>query len=223
VQTALSQRFERRIDLTEKRVFVITALTLIILSCGLRLWLSDRRGFNPDELQHLHGAWCISKGMVPYRDYFDHHMPWLHFSLALMLSRFDVETDFEDATRFIVLARQCMWLYTGAILALTFWLGWKWRGPRVAWLGVFLLSYTMMFFSKSVEIRPDVPAAMFLLASLAFALHVTRDECHRLLCSGLAGAFMGAAVLCTQKSLFALPGFVLATGLCLLKPRTSRL
>ena len=31
-----------------------------------------------DEFQYAHAAWLVSKGAVPYRDFFDHHFPLLY-------------------------------------------------------------------------------------------------------------------------------------------------
>src|SRR5437016_5692798 len=43
-------------------------------------------GFNEDELQHLHAAWLVHQGFVPYRDYFDHHPPLFHYTFAPLVS-----------------------------------------------------------------------------------------------------------------------------------------
>jgi hypothetical protein len=46
--------------------------------------------FGNDEFEHLHFAWSVSRGQVPYRDYFDHHTPALQYALAPMFARFRV-------------------------------------------------------------------------------------------------------------------------------------
>ena len=187
----------------------LTALALIAIPFLTRLWLLRSRGFNPDEFQHLHSAWCISQGMLPYLDYFEHHTPWLHFSLAGFLTFFDVESRIEDAIHFIFFARGFMWVLTGAILVLTFQLAKLWRGARTAWVGTLLLSNTVMFWSKTLEIRPDVPSTLFLLAAIAMMLRAIQKPSEsdrpdwRFM---LSGAFLSAGVMCTQKLLFALPG-----------------
>jgi hypothetical protein len=57
------------------KLVVLAMVLLIAVPFFLRLSLLKTRGFNPDELECIHWAWCVSKGMVPYRDYFDHHTP----------------------------------------------------------------------------------------------------------------------------------------------------
>ncbi len=69
------------------RLAAAVVALLVALPLLLRLALVERRGFNPDELEHLHFAWNVSTGKVPYRDYFDHHTPALHYALAPLLRR----------------------------------------------------------------------------------------------------------------------------------------
>ena len=64
--------------------------------------------FNPDEFWHLHSAWCLSRGMIPYRDFFEHHTPWLYFLLAPIFSLYRVDVDPNAAVAFIFLARRIM-------------------------------------------------------------------------------------------------------------------
>ena len=74
------------------------AITLGIWMAGL--WVVELRGFNPDELQHVHHAWCLSKGLVPYVDFFEHHTPWLHIGLERVMHFFDVDRRLRTAKTF---------------------------------------------------------------------------------------------------------------------------
>src|SRR2546428_647163 len=77
-------------------VYVIP--TLLILSPYIwRLWVLEERAFDQDELEHLHNVWCISKGMIPYRDFFESHTPWLHYLFASFLEFYHVDTSVRDA------------------------------------------------------------------------------------------------------------------------------
>ena len=106
----------------------VTLGALIVVPFLLRLPLLERRGFGPDEFEHLHFAWSVSRGQVPYRDYFDHHTPALHFLLAPLFAFYDVETSSADAVAAVFAARRVIWLWAGAALALTFALARRWRG-----------------------------------------------------------------------------------------------
>jgi hypothetical protein len=190
-------------------------IALIAGAYVIRLALVDRHAFNPDEFQHLHGAWSIATGLLPYRDYFEHHTPWLHFFLAAFVGLFDVATSARAAEAFIFFSRGWMCFFSALALALTFRLGQLSGGDATAWVATAILSLTTMFLDKTLEIRPDVPAVAFLLGSWLALLGGLRgapgDRRTRALFAA-SGWLLGTAVLCTQKVLFALP----ATALLLL-------
>jgi hypothetical protein len=189
-------------------------LSIVAVPFLLRLSLLRTRGFNPDELEHLHWSWCVAKGLLPNRDYFDHHTPWLHVFLAQFLPFFDVERVPDEAFAFILLARRWMWVFSGAILAATFLLGRTLLDARASLLSTLLLANTGFFLAKSLEVRPDVPAAALLLAAIHLAIVGCRRETGgrggaslALVASGLA---LGSATMFTQKILFVGPGIALA-------------
>jgi 4-amino-4-deoxy-L-arabinose transferase-like glycosyltransferase len=193
--------------------FLIAAILIAVLAVGgLQLALVPIRNFDPDEFQHLHSAWCISKGMLPYKDYFEHHPPFLHFMLAPWLHFFHVETDPDQAISFIFLARYGMWILTGVIFWLTFTLGKRVKNPRVAWLGTLFLATTLMFLRKCLEIRPDVLATLLWLACLLCVIRGMRREGRSLWSFAWSGFFLGLGVMCTQKMLFAIPGLAATMG-----------
>jgi hypothetical protein len=202
----------------------LTAFILILIAYGLRLWLLKVRFFDPDEFQHLHSAWYISKGMLPYRDYFEHHTPLLHLLLAPFFVFFKVDTDANDAIAFLFFARRWMWVFTGIILVLAFWLGKIWRDERIACVGTLFLANTIFFFQKTLEIRPDLLAVIFWLGCLIMLVRaIQSDDAEgrkiRWLFAG-SGAFLGIGILCTQKLLFALPGMTVVVAWYLLDPRS---
>jgi hypothetical protein len=204
---------------------------LVAIPFLLRLALLERRRFDPDELEHLHFAWSVAQGKVPYRDYFDHHTPWLHFLLSPLFSLYRVETSTADAAAVLFAARRVIWLLAGVALALTFALARHWRGHREAWAATLLLASTWVFLTKTLEVRPDVPATGLMVASLLLALGGWRrlaaarsGAAWRFLASGLG---LGAAFLFTQKLLFLLPGVAAAEIVLLVSrhvaaPRSAR-
>jgi hypothetical protein len=198
---------------------------LVAVPFFLRLPLIERRGFNPDELEHLHFAWNVSKGKLPYRDYFDHHTPALHYALAPIFRFHDVEISGDAAVGALFTARRLMWPAAAAILALTFALARAWHPDRrVAWLAALLLSNTGVFLAKTFDVRPDVPATALVLGGLLLAATAWKR-----MQAGRAGAgwesfgsglLLGAATLFTQKVLFLGPGLLAAVVLLLLDPVT---
>jgi hypothetical protein len=193
-----------------KKLLGVALLLLIAVPFFLRLPLLETRGFNPDELECIHWAWCVSKGMVPYLDYFDHHTPGYHYFLSTFFRFFDVERVPADALSFLFFARRLTWIFAGAVLAATFLLGRAFRDARTGIVAALLLSGASFFFSKSLEVRADVPAAALLVAAVHLGLEGqrrARGASVRLFASGLA---LGVATMLTQKVLFVGPGFALA-------------
>jgi hypothetical protein len=202
------------------RLAAAVVAVLVALPLVLRLALVERRGFNPDELEHLHFAWNVSTGKVPYRDYFDHHTPALHYALAPLLRRYGVERSGDEAVASLFAARRVMWPAAVAILALTFALARGWHPDRrVAWVAVLLLGNTGVFLSKTFEVRPDVPATALVLGGLVAGLAAWKRLYEGRPGAGgralLAGLLLGAAALFTQKVLFLLPGLVAASAVLL--------
>lgn len=205
----------------------VLALTAVLVGVPflLRLRLLRIRGFGPDEFEHLHFAWCISRGLVPYRDYFEHHTPWLHHAMAPLLLLFDVDRRPEHAVHAIVLARIVMWVFAGLTLVFTFLLGRSMGGPRVGALATLLLANSAFFLSKSLEFRPDVPAAALLLGALWLgARGLARQDggapgATRQM--ALAGVLLGSATMLTQKVLFVLPGLAVAALAWTWRPRPA--
>lgn len=189
----------------------LLVFALVAVPFFLRLSLLETRGFNPDELMHLHFSWCISEGLLPYVDYFDFHTPGLHYFLSLFYRYYDVARDPDDAIAFILMGRRWMWLFAAASLALVYLLGEAWRNRRTGLVAMLLLSYTGFFLSKSLEVRPGVPASALLVAGVLLGLTGIRraiqeraGASRHLFASGLS---LGVATMLTQKTLFIGPGF----------------
>src|SRR5215475_12088875 len=98
----------------------IVAGLVILAACALRAALLGISPFDPDEFEHLHGAWCLAHGQWPYRDYFEHHLPWLHLALAPLVSWFRAGRSPERAMALIGFARSWMWALSTFALVLTF-------------------------------------------------------------------------------------------------------
>ena len=183
------------------------SLALVTASFAVRTVLLKVRHFGPDEFQHLHRSWCVARGLLPHRDFFDHHPLGLPLLLRPLFALFQVETEIGDAFSLIFLARGFMGLLALAMVGLTFRLAWAWRGPAAAWLAAGLLATTVPFFDKSTETRPDVPAAVLALGGCLLALaSVGRERSGRgsMLLALAGGLALGAAPLFTPKAAFLL-------------------
>ncbi len=194
-------------------LLVVAGMVLLIATFAPRLWLLRTRSFDPDELEHLHASWLLSRGQLLYRDYFEHHTPVLYFLLAPSFAFFEVETGFAEARAMMIFGRRLMCILAGLSLLLVLGLGWRWRDWRIGLVGAVFASSMITVLKKSLEIRPDVPCMVFWSASLVLVVHAIRQPDAgagraRWFLFG-SGILLGLAVLTTQKMLFAFPGFAL--------------
>lgn len=181
----------------------IIIVIFILFALFLRIPLLQIRYFDPDEFQHLHGARQIYYGEVPYRDYFDHHTPFIHFILTIFYYIFG-----EDI-QILFIARGLMLVFTVIILILTFILARKLYDTDTGLFAVLFISYTLMFLEKTLEIRPDLGSVIFWLASMIFMIKGVQERAY-LRWHLLSGVAMGTAIMFTQKSIFGLPGIFIS-------------
>jgi 4-amino-4-deoxy-L-arabinose transferase-like glycosyltransferase len=182
-----------------------------------RLPVLSHQFFDPDEFEHAHAAWCVFKGMIPYKDFFEHHTPFYYYALSPFFRWFHVDLSFDSASHFLTFARGLSLLVALLSVALVFLLGRLLTERRIGvWAG-FLLVAQPFFFEKMTEIRPDVLALPFFLGGLCFLLNGlarSRNSAKSSLWPFLAGGLcLGAAIMCTQKMLFVLPGLGAGLGI----------
>src|SRR5437667_6301149 len=129
--------------------------------------LLSRRVFDADEFEHAHAAWCWFKGMVPYKDFFEHHTPWYYATLRPLFRWFDVDASFESARHFLLFGRALSLALTVLSVFLVIRIGRTWEdrhggesksrtGTKVGALAGLLLVGQTFFLQKSIEMRPDV-------------------------------------------------------------------
>ncbi|MFH1039029.1 MAG: glycosyltransferase family 39 protein [PVC group bacterium] len=181
------------------KIIARIALGLIIVSFCFRLHLLFVRYIDPDEMEYLHAAYCVRSGMVPYRDFFQHHAPLYYYLLGAVYAG-------GISPAAIFLGRTTSLLFTLLILALTYRLAERLGDRTAAWVATVWLSFNFVFLWRTVEIRPDLPALFFYLIGLNLLLDgMARAGKNR---AFWAGAALGLAALCTQKILFPLLGMM---------------
>jgi 4-amino-4-deoxy-L-arabinose transferase-like glycosyltransferase len=202
--------------------FLLAAIAALLVA---RTPLLGVRVFDNDEFEHAHAAWNVSRGLVPYRDFFEHHTPWYHLALAPFFHWFAVAESFESAGHFLIFGRVLSLALTVLSVVLTYLVA-RLGGSRRAGLfaGLFLVGQPVLM-QKTLEIRPDVLALPFFIGALWFLLRGLGAEevssARRLrwwlrwfLGGGLC---LGAAIMCTQKMLFVLPGAMVGLGIWILR------
>ena len=110
-------------------VFLLVAIAGLLIA---RLPVMGVRFFDPDEFEHSHAAFSVFKGLLPYRDFFEHHTPWYYFALSPFFHWFPADQSFESATRFLVFARGLSLVLTALSAGLLFWSDAS--GPIARWV-----------------------------------------------------------------------------------------
>jgi hypothetical protein len=142
-------------------------------------------GFNEDELQHLHAAWLVGQGLVPYRDYFDHHPPLYHLVVSPVASALGANY----AGLFLITRLFGLLIAAGTAILFSKLVS-RTAGSAVAWLAAALLvvsrpSDILFYF------RPDSMAMLLTLAGMLLLLKPDRSTRNGL----AAGALVGAAAM----------------------------
>ena len=193
------------------RTIVGPALAIAAALLSARVWFIAHRALDLDEFEHVHAAWSVARGLLPYRDFFEPHPPALYFLFAPLFAGARVASDPATAVRALIAARAAMWLLTIASVAVVYRLGALVRNRTSAAIAVVLLATSSQFLESMLEIRPDVPAVLCLLTAIWCI--TTAEERGRSLRPSVyvvGGLAYGASLLFTQKTLFAAPGLAVA-------------
>ena len=108
--------------------FLLVAIAVLLIA---RIPLIPVRFFDPDEFEHSHAAWSVFRGLLPYKDFFEHHTPWYYYGLSPFFRWFAVDQSFENARHFLIFARGAVARADRASVAGSFWSD-AW-GPIARW------------------------------------------------------------------------------------------
>lgn len=154
--------------------------------------------FTIDEFQYAHAAWLCAQGMVPYRDFFDHHFPFL-YQLFAVIFYFG-----GNDPLLIIWLRGLMLLFLGMTLLGISIVNWRFSEKyNSSILSIVFLLSCWPYITRSVEIRPDGVA--FALFITAIAILCIRDNAindppvKKCLFPFIAGLAMALAIWSSQK------------------------
>jgi 4-amino-4-deoxy-L-arabinose transferase-like glycosyltransferase len=151
--------------------------------------------FQWDEFEHVHAAWRVANGRLPYLDFFENHHPLLWYMMAAMLPLAG------ESGGTVLVFRLVFVLLAFATLAVTWRLGLRVTQSRsVAWLSALLLLSTTSFLATSTVVRPDTPMMLCVVLSVLFLVRAieggrTADAVFAGVAAGVAIAFLQKAVL----------------------------
>jgi hypothetical protein len=198
-----------------RRIAWPAPIALAAVFLAIILALAAFRFFDGDEIEHVHSAWYVLQGAVPYVDFFEHHHPLLWYLLAPALAAFP------EAASTMIAIRLAFFLLVPAIAWVTYRLARECGAARdAAWLCVFLLLSMTTFAYVAIEIRPDVPQVLFGVASVLFFARTRRTG--RARDAALCGITAAAAFLFLQKALLLIALLVVAFAADAVRRRVNR-
>ncbi len=181
----------------------------VLLGLGIQaVRLALHKTFSIDEFQYAHSAWLVARGQVPYRDFFEVHLPLVYQALAPVFWLLG------DSPLNILSLRVGMLVPLVGTCASAASLNRRY-GLLAVFLAPALLLATPPFVSLATEIRPDPFAFALFLGALAL---LASPLASRARAFG-AGALLVAAVWGSQKVLFYGGIIALALGLDLVARR----
>lgn len=156
----------------------------IILVASARLHLGLVRYFDPDEFAHLHWAWLVASGYLPYRDFFFYITPGFAWLLSPILWLTG------NSTQFLIAGRVFMFLVYGACAAIVY------RLSRGSLLAVLIFLTFPMTIDKSLDVRPDMVMLILYFGSIMVKS------------SFFSGILFGVSFLVFPKIVFGLPALL---------------
>jgi len=186
---------------------------LILLALAIRVPLLVNAPLFQDETEHLHAAWAVAHGQVPYRDFWQLHPPLLYYLLAPVFALMG-----EDL-RIIYVARGLMLLCLLLVLLELYRIARTCFDALTGLLAVLLLSYLLLWLTPAYHFRPDIPQTLVVLMSLRWFMRAW--ERRRRTDFFLSGALLGVAFWFLLKTLFPLAGLILVFALSSLLRRSA--
>lgn len=176
--------------------FTLRTAAYIYLGCFfcLLLYWALFRFYDHDEFEVIHTAWKIGTGQVIYKDFFQHHHPLLYYLCVPVIKIVGENVGVLTVMRLFILAM------TTGIFYMVYRIGSEFYSKTTGLIAMLLLSTSMAFMMKTVEIRPDVPQTLLSLMAVYLILSYYRTRIPRKLV--VAGIILGLAFLMLQKAAF---------------------
>jgi hypothetical protein len=182
------------------RKIVNLALMLTLVGFLLaRLQMAFVRYFDVDEFAHMHWAYLITIGKLPYRDFFYYVIPYFQWLLApIFLIR-------PDAT-VLILARVWEYFIYAANVIFIYRLTNRMASNRhIGLLAAVIFAAFPMTFDKTVDVRPDMAMILFYLVSVDLIISVKNWTVKR---AFILGLIVSADIMLLPKIIFAVPALV---------------
>jgi hypothetical protein len=185
----------------------------IVVAVVVLFGVSRHREFQVDEVEHLHAAYNLRDGRMIYRDFWQGHPPLLYAMLAPLTDARDPVATYERARILLAILLLATIALTAVCAAR---LGGVWAATLAAALA--LLHTTMI--ERGIEVRPDGPLALLIMAALAVELAPRAGALRR---HSIEALLLGGGMLLTQKAILPLVPFGVLWAITARRERRLRL
>ncbi|HBC86866.1 MAG TPA: hypothetical protein DCZ94_07930 [Lentisphaeria bacterium] len=153
------------------QAYIFLCLVTILLA-NLLIFSFFNHAFDDDEFQHVHIAWLLHHGYIPYKDFFEHHLVFYHRLTAPLFV-------FGENFRQIFFFRGISMISAAGALFLLYRCGRSFGfSPIASGTGTWLLGITPMFLLKMTEARPEALAIFAFTGALSLMFAPARaDSC----------------------------------------------
>lgn len=164
-----------------------------------RIFMAINRYYDPDEFAHMHWAFLMVSGSLPYKDFFFYITPMFQWILAPLFF-----LPQSEAT--MMYARVLMLLFYFGSALLVFILGKKSSGSSlVGLLGTLLYTVFPMTIDKTIDIRPDIIMVITMISPAIILLSSKRPRgIHAL----FAGVLLGISFTTLFKMVYIFPALL---------------
>lgn len=185
-------------------------LAFFVILAGLRIFYST--GYLLDTYEHIHASWLVSTGLVPYRDFFEHHHPLLWYLFAPVTQLFYRDVSIIFVARFIAVLGYLWTLYLTYVLARYY--------SKSKTGGLFAILFVLCIPSLWLDVqnlRPDIFMYISILAAIKYFFDYLDKHQVKYLCFSYFLWFI--AFLFLQKTIIFGFGFTTANVWLLYKKR----
>jgi hypothetical protein len=163
-----------------------TALLRMLALVSVAARLLQLQGLHPlvwDEIEFFRATDWVRRGLVPYRDFWEHHTPlqWFLFAPVTAL------THSPGASAIIFMRWSQLPLWIAGFVLLRAWMRRAGASEFAAWSATALVLCSSLFMLPAVEYRVDVLGCVVYIAALVLLQRIG---------DGRAFAFFGGAMLC---------------------------
>lgn len=203
------------LNLSEKNTKIlalfIVFIEVIILSIIAFNWTNSHF----DDLEHLHASFLVGKGLVPYKDFFEHHHPLLWFLFAPMTKLFYNNAYIYYVSHiFSLISSIITWFFVYKIVT-------EFLSNKKTWILslIFISMFGWNFRENMIEFRPDIYMyTTFWIGLYYYLLHL---KTNKIIYLSVSFSFFMISILFLQKIVVLLFFLGLYTLYLLLKKQIS--